>query len=628
MLVPGICNIKKKPNVRFAFMALSFLLFFAFSHAQDLTRVKAYIGHHQYQKAYGVIDSLGASSPEAMYLKGLCLYHLNRDLDQAVILLTKALASEGPDKTKLILGLIFHRQYRAEESTRMLRDFLNVTRDQEEKDLALRYIGYNNNISAVAHRGKIVEVKNWATIPENELALSFNEKNLADILVPKPNELVTRDDEKLDKINTLMFLPKDPGNIKYVYYSAYVAGRPAHSDIFRAMVTEDGEFVNPEPLGSIINTHFDEMYPYFDDGNQVLYFASKGHQSIGGFDIFMSYYNAGAESWSKPVNIGLPINSSMDDYLYCPENKEFSFLFATNRNATWGEVGIVNIGVKPGATFQTLVRPKEIEVFNNLKETLGEASPQTVGESKEILNDPEYKMLVKKALNAQVKADSLNRRVNEQQQRIDVALSESRKMALQSDLKIMQEENRVLQELANGYYDDVRAWEKAHGIYVEAPPKKPIHQVDEINGIKVYEYDLEETATKADTPKSPAPAPTVQKENKTGNTTTVKQAAETKNTQIISADDLPQDVIYTVQIGVFSKKVDDGTFDGLGQVFYYFIQDRELYKYFSGVYTDLFEARQHLNSVQGSGFPDSFLSAFHNREPVSISQAKELMQKQ
>jgi hypothetical protein len=54
------------------------------------------------------------------------------------------------------------------------------------------------------------------------------------------------------------------------------------------------------------------MHP---DG-KTLYFSSQGHSSMGGFDIFKSVYNEKTKTWSKPENLGYPVNTTDDDVFF------------------------------------------------------------------------------------------------------------------------------------------------------------------------------------------------------------------------------------------------------------------------------------------------------------------------
>lgn len=96
-----------------------------------------------------------------------------------------------------------------------------------------------------------------------------------------------------------------------LFFVSDMPGGYGGKDIYMTTVegAECGEVLN---LGEQINTMFDELFPFMaEDGK--MYFASNGHIGLGGLDVFVSQWNPDA-SWSEPVNMGRPINSSMDDF--------------------------------------------------------------------------------------------------------------------------------------------------------------------------------------------------------------------------------------------------------------------------------------------------------------------------
>jgi tetratricopeptide (TPR) repeat protein len=102
-----------------------------------------------------------------------------------------------------------------------------------------------------------------------------------------------------------------------LYFASNRDGGRGGMDIWyatRDLGIDDLDFSFPVNLGPTINTLGDEITPFYDSEDQTLYFASNGHVSIGGFDIFRSI---GDEmSWAQPENLGMPFNSSADDYFY------------------------------------------------------------------------------------------------------------------------------------------------------------------------------------------------------------------------------------------------------------------------------------------------------------------------
>lgn len=85
-------------------------------------------------------------------------------------------------------------------------------------------------------------------------------------------------------------------------------------DIFRSRRLPTGEWAVAENLGEEINTKYDEEAPFIHPDGKTLFFSSKGHSSMGGYDIFFSIEENG--KWSTPMNIGSPMNTADDEYFF------------------------------------------------------------------------------------------------------------------------------------------------------------------------------------------------------------------------------------------------------------------------------------------------------------------------
>lgn len=92
---------------------------------------------------------------------------------------------------------------------------------------------------------------------------------------------------------------------KYGGYGGY--------DIFITGIRQ-GKWFDPINLGPAINTSYDEISPFVTKDGLTLYFSSNNMNSVGGFDIFKSNFSYSENDWLKPVNFGLPANSSANDY--------------------------------------------------------------------------------------------------------------------------------------------------------------------------------------------------------------------------------------------------------------------------------------------------------------------------
>lgn len=85
-------------------------------------------------------------------------------------------------------------------------------------------------------------------------------------------------------------------------------------DIYYTKKDMKDRWMDPLNIGATINTPYDEEGVFISPDGKSIYFSSKGHNSMGGFDIFRSDYIDGR--WSNPVNMGHPINTPEDDVFF------------------------------------------------------------------------------------------------------------------------------------------------------------------------------------------------------------------------------------------------------------------------------------------------------------------------
>ena len=98
-----------------------------------------------------------------------------------------------------------------------------------------------------------------------------------------------------------------------LYYTSDKAGEGG-MDIFRSKRLPTGQWSVSENLGEVVNTKYDEEAPFIHPDGKTLFFSSKGHSSMGGYDIFFSIEEDG--KWSTPMNIGHPMNTADDEYFF------------------------------------------------------------------------------------------------------------------------------------------------------------------------------------------------------------------------------------------------------------------------------------------------------------------------
>ncbi|MEW5844693.1 MAG: hypothetical protein AB1777_00345 [Bacteroidota bacterium] len=100
-----------------------------------------------------------------------------------------------------------------------------------------------------------------------------------------------------------------------LYFSSNREGGFGGFDIWMSIRTSSG-WSSPINLGKNINTPFDEIAPFLTEDGKRLFFSSNGLRTMGGFDIFYSYYEN--KAWGIPINIGYPLNTTDDDTFFFP----------------------------------------------------------------------------------------------------------------------------------------------------------------------------------------------------------------------------------------------------------------------------------------------------------------------
>lgn len=162
------------------------------------------------------------------------------------------------------------------------------------------------------------------------------------------------------------------------YFASDRPGGYGGRDIYRIVKLPNGEWSKAQNLGPTINTPYDEDSPFIDVNNKTLYYASNGPNSMGGFDIFLTIRDEN-NSWSDPVNLGYPINSTGDDIYYTTTIDGLKGYLSSFRKGGFGEKDIYEIendylGSKPISTIRGIFvttdasdLPEDLEVYLTCK---------------------------------------------------------------------------------------------------------------------------------------------------------------------------------------------------------------------------------------------------------------------
>lgn len=127
----------------------------------------------------------------------------------------------------------------------------------------------------------------------------------------------------------------------------FVSDRPGGfggRDIYRVVKLPNGQWSKALNLGPTINTPYDEDGVFMHPDGKTLFFASKGHQSMGGFDIFFSILDEDGK-FSEPFNIGYPINTPDDDVFYVTSPDGKRAYYSSFKEGGYGDKDIYMITI-------------------------------------------------------------------------------------------------------------------------------------------------------------------------------------------------------------------------------------------------------------------------------------------
>ena len=112
-----------------------------------------------------------------------------------------------------------------------------------------------------------------------------------------------------------------------LYFSSNMPGSFGGYDLYVAHINPDGSLSEPQNLGPKINTQYDDKFPHLSKDGKKLFFSSKGHNALGGFDIFVSSIS---EDIKTPRNLGTEVNSEFDEiaFMFTEDDKGF---FSSNK---------------------------------------------------------------------------------------------------------------------------------------------------------------------------------------------------------------------------------------------------------------------------------------------------------
>ena len=292
---------------------------------------------------YSQLVSLYPKDPNYAYKYGACLIYASEDPKESLNFLEFAVSKPEVDpQAYFYLGRAYHINFRFNQAISSYEKFKLKAKGKTLKEFdADGMIQMCENGKTLLRNISDLVVYDKKQSTREDFFRAYNLEEYGGQLIVKPEELMS-DYEKKEGIKSIVFLPKDA---QRVYFSKIEAKSETGRDIYYADRTEDG-FGKHIKLDSRVNTNKYDDFPFIHPSGKVLYFASKGHNSMGGYDIFRSFLNEETGYWEEPVNMDFAINTPYDDFLMITNEAQDRAFFATNRYSKLGRVNVVNIATQ------------------------------------------------------------------------------------------------------------------------------------------------------------------------------------------------------------------------------------------------------------------------------------------
>ncbi|MDR2358586.1 MAG: carboxypeptidase regulatory-like domain-containing protein [Prevotellaceae bacterium] len=357
------------------------------------------------------VNEYNPNNARLNYTIGKCYFYLNL-ADEAIPFLQKAnrLSDKKNSNIDYILGQAYHVKGNFDEAINSYTTAINNTKDLDEIDKLKLFINQaryaKNMISApldilVENMGAAVNTPHPEYLPivaekdkaiifqrydkgGNDLYVTFNQGKNWTQAVPtgqkfnlaikeffKPITLV--DDSRNPLVSRLFYVDHPFGEKKYLYetvVSITASGTSGYmtssrnvydavgngSAIFETRRNPRGQWVvRPRTLGLKPHLALDEFGVVLHPNDKILYFSSRGYQTIGGFDIYKSVFDG--TRWSKPENMGYPVNSTSDDIVYGISEDGNKLYISSNRSGGYGDHDLYVITLMPGYIPPATVSP-------------------------------------------------------------------------------------------------------------------------------------------------------------------------------------------------------------------------------------------------------------------------------
>lgn len=339
------------------------------SEADVLARAEVLYAQNNWQEAmplYAQLVSVNPEKPEYNYKFGVCTLLGDRSNRRRPIryLGNAYKTMSASPEINYYLGLAYYQNEEFANAMKYLNIYLGkLDPTSPERAEILEKVNACLNGMNLEHNNHIAEIIEKSEFQKDNFHRAYRADDFEGMLIIKPENFISSQ-EKNSGNNSYVYISEPRGTL---YFSSYENSKATQRDIYKVSLDENGDWGTPEKLPEVINTNFDEAYPVLTNNGSTLYFCSKGHNAVGGYDVFVSTIDIETKQFSTPENLGIGINSPFDDVLYIPEKSGDFAWFASNRDNLNNDITVYKIRLNNNLTDNDVNFAQNLSVESNNK---------------------------------------------------------------------------------------------------------------------------------------------------------------------------------------------------------------------------------------------------------------------
>jgi len=280
---------------------------------------------------------------ELNFKYGACLIYSAQDKSEAIRFLNFSVKGTSIDPlAHYYLGKAYHLNFQFTKAITAYNKFKSLGSQSN-----LKKFNIDANINACKNGKQLLTnitdmiVMNKTEVKQQDFYELYKLNNIGGSLLVT-DIFQTKIDKKLGHRPIIYF----PENSPYIFYSSYGENGDTGLDIYVKQKLPNGKWSEAVKVVGDVNTDLDENYPFLSLDGKYLYYSSKGHNSMGGYDVFRSKVIVEGSSFSKPENMDFAVSSPNDDILYIVDSLDRTAYFSSARESQDGKLYVYEVRVE------------------------------------------------------------------------------------------------------------------------------------------------------------------------------------------------------------------------------------------------------------------------------------------